>query len=752
MRARLALPRWIVYLTVGLAAIGAYYLSPRAGVAQAVLLTFVNVSAGICALMTARKTTARARRVWLFLGLASALSACANGPYYVLPLITGRALPFPSAVDVLWLLTYPCFIIALYGMVQVQRRKDRLGNALDATILIVSGAALMSEFVLEPLIHTTGIPLLAHAVGVAYPAMDVLVFAMLVRVAVAVSWRSPPVRLLLMSFFGLLLADTVYALKLAAGTYAYGGPTDGLWMASYLLVGVAALHPQARNVARVTPSRGQRLSRGRLAFLCASVLTGPILVVIRPRELLLATAVCATSFLLVMGRMTGLNRALTLTSVELESRASTDSLTGLANRAVFHRRLAEMLSRPERRDGVQVVLFIDIDDFKDVNDTLGHAAGDELLRVVADRLRAIVRPADLVARLGGDEFGILLDGVSDPATALVIAQRTVAALSTSAEVQGQRVHVGASVGLAVRQDGSDVDGLMRQSDLAMYTAKANGKNRVESYDAAVDHAMSDHHALNAEILGAADRGELVIEYQPVIELGTGEATGVEALLRWQHPTRGLLPPSSFITIAEDNGAILNIGMWVLDAACQQMRTWQHRYSRPDLFLSVNVSMLQLEQPGFADQVAGVIARTTLAADRLVLEVTESVLGDPSGGAATALESLRTIGVRVALDDFGTGYSSMSYLSQLPVDILKIDRSFVTSAVAGSQPDAVLGAIIGLAERLGLDVIPEGIEETAQLTRLQALGCHAGQGFLLARPLPAVAIDALLFAARTSSAA
>jgi diguanylate cyclase (GGDEF)-like protein len=746
-------PRWTIYLTFGLAAIGIYYLLPTAGVAQAVLLTLINASAATCALTIARKARGRARTIWLFLGIAGALAVAANAPYYAAPLITGHALPFPSVVDGFWLLTYPCFLVALHVMTKVQRRENRLGNALDTTILVVCGTALMSEYVLEPVLGASGIPLLAHVVAAAYPIMDILVFAMLVRVAVGASWRNPSVRLLFVSFSALLVADTVYVVQLGNGTYHLGGASDGLWMLSYLFIGLAALHPQARHLAHVESSPGNRLSRGRLVFLVASVLAGPILAATRPDELMFASLVSAVSFLLVVGRMTGLNRALISSTVELKSRACTDSLTGLANRDVFHQRLGQALSRPERRHGEPAVLFIDVDDFKDVNDTLGHAAGDALLRVVAERLRDVVRPADLVARLGGDEFGVLLDQVSTHAAAVVVANRAVKALNGSVEIDGHELRVGASVGVALRQNSSSVDSLMRQADLAMYTAKANGKNRVESYDTAVDHAISDYHAINVDIVGAAGRNEIVIDYQPVIDLDTGAATGAEALVRWQHPTRGLLPPSTFITIAEENGAIIDIGMWVLEAACTQMHAWQHRHARPDLFLSVNVSVRQLEHRGFADQVKDVLARTALAADRLVVEVTESVLANPAGGAATALAALRAIGVRVALDDFGTGYSSMSYLSQLPVDILKIDRSFISgTSSAGTQPEAVLAAIVGLAERLGLDVIPEGIEETGQLARLQSLGCHAGQGFLLSRPLAPAGIDNLLLLSRTPRAA
>jgi diguanylate cyclase (GGDEF)-like protein len=413
---------------------------------------------------------------------------------------------------VLWLLTYPCFVVALIAMVKVQRREDRRANALDATILVVSGGMLMTEFVLLPVVRAAGLPLLAHVVAIAYPTMDLLVFAMLVRVAITVSWRSPLLRLLLLSFFVLLVGDTVQSLQVSAGTYHIGGPADGIWMGSYLLIGVAALHPGASRLGHLTPSSGQRLSGGRLAFLCVSVLTGPILVATHPTGLLLATAATAVSFMLVMARMTRLNRALVSISIELESRASTDSLTGLANRAAFYARLEATLALPQDREAVQAVLFVDIDDFKDVNDTLGHDAGDALLRIVADRLLDVVRPADLVARLGGDEFAILLDAVPDLAAACSVAQRARESLSDPALIHGRQVHVGASIGLALRQASSEPDGLMRQSDVAMYNAKASGKNRVEIYDAALDDALVDYHSLKNDILAAAGRAELLLQY------------------------------------------------------------------------------------------------------------------------------------------------------------------------------------------------------------------------------------------------
>jgi EAL domain-containing protein (putative c-di-GMP-specific phosphodiesterase class I) len=279
----------------------------------------------------------------------------------------------------------------------------------------------------------------------------------------------------------------------------------------------------------------------------------------------------------------------------------------------------------------------------------------------------------------------------------------------------------------------------------MYTAKGRGKNRVEQYDAVLHDAVAEHNELKAEVVGAAGRGELVLDYQPIIDLTTGTLNGVEALVRWQHPTRGLLPPSAFIDLAEETGAIVDIGAWVLDAAAVQLQSWRRCYGLSAMWLSVNVSVRQLDDPGFTALVGDVLRRTGLDPAKLVLEVTESVLADPAGGAAAALETLRGLNVRVALDDFGTGYSSLGYLRQLPVDILKIDRSFVSGENANRPGDLLLEAIVALAQRLGLDVIPEGIEEPDQLARLQGLGCRTGQGFLLARPMPAAAIGQLLAA-------
>jgi diguanylate cyclase (GGDEF)-like protein len=734
---------WIAYLALGATMIVAYYRLPRAGAAQGVLLTVINASAAIAALWTASRTRGQARVVWVFLGLSMVLSTGANAPYYGYPLLTGRTLPFPSPVDAIWLLTYPCFVVALRALAKQRRRVDRTGDTLDATILVVAGVSVMWQFIIGPEVRESGIPLLAHAVSIAFPVMDLVVFAMLVRFVVTVSRRNASMRLLLGSFVVLLVADVVYSVLLSKETYAYGGPTDGLWMASYLLVGVAAVHPSASQLRTSAPATRHRVSFGRLAFLCAAVLTGPVLVVARPKELVAVAAASALSFILVMARVTGLNRELATVGAEMKTRASTDALTGLANRVAFVAGVDAALTASTGHAGTVAIVFIDLDDFKDVNDTLGHAAGDEVLRVAAARLREAVRPTDVIARLGGDEFAILLEGVHEPAVAMRTAQRAVTALAASLEVAGTSVHVGASAGLALRRLGSDPESLMREADVAMYTAKRQGKNQVALYDAALETASVARQSLKAEIGAAAARDELLIDYQPVVDLDTGQLVGVEALVRWQHPTLGLLPPSSFIDLAEQSGAIIGIGSWVMEAAAARVADWQRRYLLPTLWLSVNVSACQLEHAGFAEQVGGVLRRTGLAPGSLVVEVTESVLLDPAGGASETLDAVRRLGARVAIDDFGTGYSSLAYLGELPIDIIKIDQAFVSGDQTGRRGPALLDAIVDLAHHLRLDVIPEGIEAPHQLARLQELGCQVGQGFLMSRPLSTTAIEALL---------
>ncbi|MEO8140883.1 MAG: bifunctional diguanylate cyclase/phosphodiesterase, partial [Gemmatimonadota bacterium] len=390
--------------------------------------------------------------------------------------------------------------------------------------------------------------------------------------------------------------------------------------------------------------------------------------------------------------------------------------------------------------------FIDIDDFKDVNDSRGHEGGDALLTELATRLTGCVRAPDLVARLGGDEFAIaVMDSGASGSVAVDVAERIISALSKPFIINGDSLFVTVSIGIAQRSpETEDAAELLRQADFAMYMAKGGGKARYELFDAQMHHHMVDRSGLKTALAVAAASGELRLEYQPVVALGTGQILGVEALVRWQHPTLGLLPPAAFIPLAEETGDIDDIGCWVLDTATRQVAGWRQTMAHLDnLWVAVNLSPFQLSSPHGLAAIQAVLADPTAQCDKVVLEVTETALATNVGGGIAALNMLKRFGVRIAVDDFGAGFSSLSSLADLPVDIVKIDRSFVSGQASGGPSVPMLEGILGLARKLSLDVIAEGIEQPEQLDLLRRLNCSMGQGFLLARPAPALALQTLL---------
>ena len=427
--------------------------------------------------------------------------------------------------------------------------------------------------------------------------------------------------------------------------------------------------------------------------------------------------------------------ALAVTHEQLLDQASTDSLTGLPNRRAFTQLLESSLHRHPA--GV-AVLFIDLDDFKVVNDSLGHHAGDELLKVVADRLRSVVRGSEVVARLGGDEFAVLVTSDDAHRTAPLLGERVLEALTDDVVIDGSAVAVGCSIGLALSDAtaGDDAaDELLRNADFAMYMAKGQGKHRVDVYSPAMHAAIVERFEFKHELGRAVRDGQLVLQYQPVMQLDPVQLTGFEALVRWNHPTRGLLAPGSFIELAEDTNDIVAIGEWVVDQACGWLARRLRDGADPDerAWVSVNVSAVQLERGDLAGTARRALDRHRLGPADLVIEVGEGVAVTNSGDGAETLRRLRAMGVHVALDDFGTGFSSLRSLHQLPVDLIKIDRSFLTRGPAGT--DALFEAIVALGQRLGLEVIAEGIETPDDLARARRAGVH-GQGFHLAHPLPA----------------
>ena len=445
-----------------------------------------------------------------------------------------------------------------------------------------------------------------------------------------------------------------------------------------------------------------------------------------------------------------------------------DSLTGLPNRVLFMERLEHALSLANRKPRLNAVLFADLDDFKVVNDSLGHEAGDDLLTQVAQRFQTNLRSEDTIARFGGDEFGILLEDVPTASHVADAAERIVDSLRETFVVKGRELIITCSLGIVLAASSQEQPNelmrkadvamykakregkkrfaweLIRKADMAMYGAKGGGKARYQMFDPGMNTRALKRFDFESDLKRGLERAEFVVYYQPKVSLKTGNILGLEALVRWEHPEIGLVPPSEFIPVAENTGMIVDIGLWVLQETCVQVRRWQDSYtSEPPLRASVNLSARQFHTPDLASGIGGVLKETGLDPECLELEITETVVMEDAQATLGVLETLKSLGVGLAIDDFGTGYSSLAYLKRFPVDTLKIDRLFIAGLDKSAEDEVIVTAMIGLAQGLGLTVIPEGIETLEQLRRLRKAGCDAAQGFYFSRPLPNEAMAALL---------
>ncbi|MBA3780068.1 MAG: EAL domain-containing protein [Chloroflexi bacterium] len=429
---------------------------------------------------------------------------------------------------------------------------------------------------------------------------------------------------------------------------------------------------------------------------------------------------------------------------ELRDRAFHDSLTGLANRALFADRVDHALSqRPGSAPRTAAVIFLDLDDFKTVNDSIGHAAGDELLIGVAERLRSCLRSGDTAGRLGGDEFSVLLEDI-DGEIAVEAADRILTAFERPFLIHDRRIVARASLGIALGEPGlCDATSLLRDADAAMYLAKQRGKGRYELFQPSMRVAALSRLEAISDLQRAVDQAEFFLEYQPIVELTGAEVRGFEALVRWQHPSRGRLPPDAFISLAEQTGLIVPLGRWVLEQACRQAQEWNATPDVDQVGITVNLSARQLLDTGLVADVRNALAESALSPSALTIEITESVLMQDLSQAAAVLRALRETGLKVAVDDFGTGYSSLSHLARLPIDVLKIDRSFILALDSSREEAALVRSIIKIGQTLRMETVAEGIETHQQLDRLRKFGCRLGQGYIFSRPVSGPAALELL---------
>jgi len=733
---------WRVHASVGGAVLAGYLLLPT-GIPRDVAYAAVGLSS-VAAVVAGIRLHRPARPVAWWLMAAGLLSWVSGDVLYSWYADVRHVSPYPSLADACYLAAYPVLAAGILVLVRVRQRRVDLPGLVDSAIVTI-GLGLLSWLVIAgPIVHSAD-PVSTRLVGVAYPAGDILLLALLVRLVTVSSARTPAFRLLGTAVAALLLADAGFAVLTARAGYD-GGAFDLLWLASYVLWGTAALHPSMRSLSEPSNGEPAPLTGRRLAALAGAVLIAPGALATQLAFSLTVqgwpvVAASVALFSLVVARMHLAIREITAAArkraelqQEIAHQAAYDSLTGLANRGHLLAQIEAALHRARRGGNQLALLALDLDGFKAVNDTFGHAAGDEVLRVVADRMRSVVRAGDTVGRLAGDEFVILLEPLEDTSELLELGGRLIAAVSAPVPVDGRDVSVGVSIGAAVSSDGgTDADALLHHADAATYRAKTAGRGRVELFDEALRRQLDEQAALEGAMRAGLAAGEFLLHYQPVLDLGTGRTEGYEALVRWNRSGHGLVPPDSFIPVAELSTLICDIDRWVLGEATRQLASW--RLTDPAagaLTMAVNVSGRHLASPAVVDDVLAALRDSGLPASALVVEITETVLVDRVS-TADRLRDLRALGVGVSIDDFGTGYTSIGQLQHLHVDTLKIDKSFVSSTDPGTVE--LLRLMVNAAHAFDLRVVAEGIEDVGQLELLQQLTCDAGQGYLFSRPRP-----------------
>ncbi|MET7426910.1 EAL domain-containing protein [Dactylosporangium sp. NPDC005555] len=854
--------RAYVCVTVALSVV--YYLTPDSPLRSILWTTVASAAVVAVAVGVLRHRPARPLP-WVLVVAGLVSYTIGDTLYYWPQLVHDQQAVAPSAADVFYLAMYPLLAVALAILVRRRSPGGDRAALLDAAIITVGVSLLTWVFLINPYLDGTGGTVAERVTQVGYPLGDVLVLAVLVRLGSGGAARGVPFRLLLASVLALLATDAVFAWQSVRGQFHAGSWLDVGYVAFYLGIGCAALHPDMRRLDEPVRAGPARLTSGRFAVLLAvAALLIPAVITVESAavaELAVFLAASCVLFVLILVRMADLMTALRevqrqraegrfqrlteqLTDVlsicgrdatiqyvtpsvrsllghhpdallgtlltdlihpddrqrvtvllgsaeqtgrvgplecrlrradgqyivaetmgrvvddadisgyllttrdvterkaledQLTHRAFHDELTGLANRALLADRVHHAL---ERRGGPYrhlAVLVVDLDDFKTVNDSLGRAAGDALLRAVADRLRTCLRSADTAARLGGDEFAMLLEHLDDAAEAARVAERVLATLSQPLAIGGREIQPQASVGIALPDPDRlpDADELLRNADVAMHMAKRQGRNRFAYFAPSMHAGLLDKLDLTEELRGAVERHELQVYYQPFVDLSGGTIVGAEALVRWPHPEQGFIPPDRFIPLAEESGLILPLGYAVLDVACRQAARW------PGLKISVNLSPRQVQDPAVVLYVQQTLARSGLPPHLLTLEITESLLREDAEVAQHRLNELKALGVQLAVDDFGTGYSSLSRLHDFPIDVLKIPKPFVDGVTQGAEQSALARAILDVAAALGMDVVAEGIEHAEQAEELHRLGCPIGQGFHFSKAVPADEFDALL---------